>query len=163
MTEQRSVVLDVDENGAFRELTDALKNPRDDEGGGNGNGDNGGGSGRGEGGGDESFNRLVRILREGLARVGERQSEFTAKLVEAAFGRVMETLNAQVKDLAGTFVQAAVQGDEAVAKQLGEAVTTSISKNADVAEHCVKLAQRVIKLEAEVASLKEQREGQGPA
>jgi hypothetical protein len=135
-------------------LRELLKQPHDDDGDGgdNGNnGNNGGGSGRGDDG--EGFNRLVRILQEGLARVGERQSDFTAKLVEAAFARVMETLTAQVKDLADTIMKAAVQGDEAVAKQLGAAVTTSISKNADVAEHVVKLAKRVHTLEAQVARL----------
>jgi acylphosphatase len=110
------------------------------------------------GGMTASFNRLVRILREGLSRVGERQSDFTAKLVEAAFSRVMATLTAQVKNLADTIIEAAVRGDEAVAKQLGEAVTKSISKNADVAELCAKLAERVVALETEMAMLKAQRD-----
>jgi hypothetical protein len=141
----------------FGTLVGALERPLDD-GGANGNGGNNGNNGGGGwGGGDESFDRLVKILREGLAQVGERQSDFTAELVEAAFARVLEMLTAQVKELAGALVEAAVQGDKAVVKELGEAVTRSISKNADVAEHLANFMDRVVSLEREVAALKAQR------
>ena len=157
MTEERSTVLDAENDGAVGTLVGALERPLDEGGGDGGNNGNGGnGDGRGDDG--EGFNRLVRILREGLSRVGERQSDFTAKLVEAAFSRVMATLTAQVKNLADTIIEVAVRGDEAVAKQLGEAVTKSISKNADVAELCAKLAERVVALETEMAMLKAQRD-----
>ena len=154
MAEERSVVetnsdnvtIKPEGNGAFRELTDALKKPLGDGGGAGGGGDNDGdGSGGGDDGPDgDGYRRLVRILQEGLAQVGERQSDFTVKTVESAFDRVMDGLNIQVKDLADVIMQA---------------VTKSISKNADLGEHVANFMERVVKLEADVAWLKAQRDG----
>jgi hypothetical protein len=160
MTEDDSAALDAKDDSAFSALTNALKQPFDEGGGGNGGDGGSGGGGSGGGDGGDGLGRLMQALREGLSRVGERQSDFTAKLVEAAFARVMETLTARFGEFAGLIhkvAEQAVRGDEAVVKQLGEAVTKSISKNADVAEHCAKLADRLASLEREVAALKRDR------
>jgi uncharacterized small protein (DUF1192 family) len=132
--------------GTFDQLLEALESPSR-VGDGNGRGNSGG---NGPGGGDDGhdFGPLKRFLIDAFERSAEMQSELTLKATEMVIARVV--------GLVAEAAAQAVRNDEIVAKTLSEAVAKSIGQNADLAEHVVKLGERVVTLEAEVARLKAQ-------
>jgi hypothetical protein len=160
MLETQSATLDAEDDGTFRELVAALRQPRDDShGAGNGNGNGNGDGGNGGGGGDDGdrFRRLAEQMMQQMLEAFEQMGEKHNAIALKAFTELLAEMADQVKQVADQVKQVAdlgARGDEAIAKTLTAAVMKSLDQSAVIAEAVANFGERFVKLETEVAALK---------
>jgi hypothetical protein len=155
------VLNNGDADGAFGALLELLEKApaHADAYVGNDNGDNGGRGGNGgddggEGDDGDPLGPLRRILAEGFKRLSEHQGELMY--------RATESINARVGEFASLVAATADQAtrqDEHLARELSETIARALDQNADLAGHLANFMGRVVALEAEVARLKAQHDG----
>jgi hypothetical protein len=133
----------IEARGAFGELIAALEEGA--RGAGRGNGNGGGKDGRGNGGGNDGGDGGAgggmgpvdgRMLIDSLRQVAELQTKCSLTLADAMIKALERERGAREEQLL------------AVAKQLGETITTALRLNANLAEYVADFGERIVALES---------------
>jgi hypothetical protein len=135
----------IEARGAFGELIAALEEGA--RGAGRGNGNGGGNDGRGNGGGNDGGDGGAgggddlgpvdgRMLVSSLRQMAELQTRCSLTLADAMIKALERERGAREEQLL------------AVAKQLGETITTALRLNANLAEYVANFGERIVALES---------------